>query len=76
MITQITVTFARTRNGDPLMVIEDCPGPGVELLPARARALARALMAAADDCEAAMREEHARRQQHTYTLGAEGHPSR
>lgn len=47
--TTLDVTFCRTHDGKPLIQLHNLPGLDAELTPAELRALAAALIAAADD---------------------------
>ncbi len=47
----LTVRHCSTRKGDPLAIVDGLPGDSAELQPAQLRALACALIEAADDCE-------------------------
>jgi hypothetical protein len=46
----LKVVHARTADNQPLAII-DFPGPGAEMTPGKMRALARALLDAAFECE-------------------------
>lgn len=47
----LQVKHTLTFDGDPLAVVENLPGMFAELRPPQLRALAAALLAAAEDCE-------------------------
>lgn len=49
--TKLIATLRRSYDRRPLIVVENMPGEGVELFPQQARALAQALVAAADAAE-------------------------
>jgi len=51
MKTHLNVRHGLDRFWQPLLTVENLPGEGAELYPAQARAYARALLQAADDCE-------------------------
>ncbi len=48
----LIATLTKTYRDEPLVVVDNLPGGFAELRPAELRALARALAAMADDCEA------------------------
>lgn len=48
------VILTQTTDHRPLVVVDNLPGRGADLLPSQLRALAAALLAAADDCDACM----------------------
>lgn len=52
MDMNLAVSFQRTYLNGPLAVVHNLPGSDAELRPEELRALAAALLAAADDCEA------------------------
>ncbi len=47
----LAVSFGRTYLNQPLAIVHNLPGGDAELQPAQLRALAAALLAAAQDCE-------------------------
>lgn len=47
----LTVKMTRAFDGGPLAVVDGLPGQGAELRPQQLRALAQALVLAADDAE-------------------------
>ena len=49
-MAELKVRFSRTRNGDPLVMV-DFPGLDADMTPAQLRRLAQALTMAAEDCE-------------------------
>ena len=49
MDSELRVKHTRTSNSKPLVTIHNLPGEGADLLPAEMRALARALIEAADE---------------------------
>jgi hypothetical protein len=51
MDKQLDVEITEAANGKPLAVVRNFPGLYAELFPAQLRALAEALVQAADDCE-------------------------
>lgn len=66
----LQVTLTETRFNNPLVVIDEMPGPHVEMTPAAVRAFARALLAAADDCEARdLTKKHFSCVKRTYSFG-------
>lgn len=69
MNESLHVRMCQTRHREPLACV-DLPGEGAELRPAQMRALAAALMRAADECEAApMDARHYRARRISYKLG-------
>lgn len=51
MIDHLEADLTHCRNREPLSVIRNMPGEGVELNPQQIRALALALLQLADECE-------------------------
>lgn len=51
MDNELRVRLCTTHDGQPLAMVHNFPGEGAELRPAELRALAKALIAAADECE-------------------------
>lgn len=51
LFTELQVRHTQTRHNQPLAELLNLPGNGTEMTPAQMRALATALMTAADDCE-------------------------
>jgi hypothetical protein len=51
MLKTLEVRLTRDRHHDPLVVVESMMGNGLEASPAQLRALAAALLHAADDAE-------------------------
>lgn len=52
MLKKLEVTLTRDRHNKPLVVVESAIGNGMEVSPDRLRALAAALVKAADDADA------------------------
>jgi hypothetical protein len=48
----LTVTLTRSYKNEPLATVHNLPGPGADLYPVQMRALAAALINAANECEA------------------------
>lgn len=68
---QLHVTMTRTHDSKPLATVHNLPGEGADLTPAQMRALATALLAAADECEARpMDKRHFLRVKRSYELDA------
>jgi hypothetical protein len=72
MNASLTVTHTKTFNGAPLAVVDGLPGGSADLTPDQMRAIAAALMRAADDCESAASGACLRRQAQVYALALEG----
>ncbi len=69
MDSELRVKHTRTSNSKPLVTIHNLPGEGADLLPAEMRALARALIEAADECESLPVEgKYVRNVERTYSL--------
>ena len=51
MDKELRVRHCTAHDGQPLAVVHNLPGEGAELRPVQMRALAHALLAAADECE-------------------------
>ena len=52
MLNTLDVTLTQTRDRTPLAVVRNLPGGDADMTPQQLRALAAALSAAADECEA------------------------
>lgn len=50
-LRQLTIQLTRTKDKTPLAVIQNLPGGDAELQPAQMRALAAAILQAAEECE-------------------------
>ena len=61
MKSELTARHCLTHDRQPLAVVDGLPGGCAELRPAELRALAQALMQAADDCEAHAAQRRPRR---------------
>ncbi|MFZ6872835.1 hypothetical protein ACO0LF_12280 [Undibacterium sp. Di27W] len=66
----LQVTLTETRFNKPLVVIDEMPGPHVEMSPDAVRAFANALLQAATDCEARdLTKKHLNSVKKTYAIG-------
>lgn len=71
MDTTLHVVLTETRDRAPLATVCNMPGPEADLTPAQIRRLVRALLAAADECEArALDKKHVRQVRRSYPMGA------
>ena len=71
MDTHLAVTFTRTFDRCPLAVVHNLPGQDADLFPWQLRALASALLQAADACEATQaRPELIRGRMHEFSMSA------
>lgn len=71
MLTELEVLHTQTYDRRPLATLRNLPGNDADMTPAQMRALATALLAAADECEARpMDKRHFLRVKRSYELDA------